>query len=110
MPAALALEGNQPLDRRTRDHRQRDSLGNVRYFAVPSAEQRGAHRTRLFALWTEHIIVDDQGILAAKQTGEINRTVLANERVGLFDLAARRQRAAQLGHPFDMAAKFDLLG
>src|SRR6476469_4163520 len=110
MPAALALERLEPLDRRPRHDGERDALPDIRYLAVPCRQQRRAHRTRPLALRTEHVAVDDEGILVAKQAGERDRAAFAFERVVLGDLAARRQCAALLGDAFDVAAQFDFLG
>src|SRR5438067_3162801 len=109
MPAALALEGLEPLDWRARHHRERDALLNVRHLAIPRAQQRRAHRARPLALRTEHVTVDHERILVAEQIGERCRSLFALESIILFDLAARRQPAALLGDALDMAAKLDLL-
>ena len=67
MPAALALEGLEPLDRRARHHRERNALLDVRHLAVPRAEQRRAHRARPLALRAEHVAVDHER-LACRRT------------------------------------------
>src|ERR1700687_5257263 len=108
MPAALALEDQQPLDRRPRHHRERNALLNVRHLAIPCAEQRRAHRARPLSLRAIHVVVDHEGVLVAEQLGERCRSVFACEGIVLVDLAARRQRAALFGDALDVAAKLDL--
>src|ERR1700687_3232373 len=108
MPTALALEGLEPLDRRTRNHRQRDTLLDVRNLAVPSRQQRRAHWARPLALRAEHVVVDNEGVLVAEQVSEGDRSLFALEGVILLDLAARRQRAALLGDALDVTAQLDL--
>src|SRR5665213_3280995 len=110
MPTAVTLERRQPLDRRSRHHRQRDALKDIRRLAVPGRQQRRAHRTRPLALRAEHVAVDDKGILGSEQIGKRRRSALALEGIILFDLAARRQPAPLLRDALDMAAKLDLLG
>ena len=109
-PAALLLERNEPLDRRARDHREGDTLPDVACFAIPRAHQRRAHRAGAIALRPVHVAVEDERLLVAEQVGEADLAVLALEAVVAGDLAARRQLAALLGHPFDLPAKLDLLG
>src|ERR1700730_12154908 len=109
MPAALALECGQTLERRPRHDGERDALLNVRHFAVPRRQQRRAHRARPLALRADHIVVDDKRVLGAEQVGERRRPLLSLEGIVLLDLAAGWQAAALFGDALDMAAQLDLL-
>jgi len=109
-PAALLLECHEAFDGRARNRYERDALLDVGRFAVPSREQRGAHRTRLLALGPVHVAVDRERLLLPKQTRKVGGAVFALEAVLLGHQAARWEGPALLRHPFDAAPEFDFLG
>src|SRR4051794_8880483 len=110
MPAALLLESHEPLDRRTSDHRERGTLLNIERFAIPRTEQRSAHRTRPFALRTEHVAVGHERLLVGEQFLECHWPALALETILLGDLTARRQGPTLFRDALEMSSEFDLFG
>src|ERR1700726_2385571 len=109
MPAAFFLEGDQPLDRRARDHRQCDALLDVARLAVPRAEERGAHRARPFALRPEHIAVEHERLLVAEKIGKTDGSALTVEPVILRYLSPRGERPPPFCPPLDVPPESDSL-
>src|SRR6185312_11332093 len=107
-PAALLLEGYEPLDGRARDDSQCNTLLDIACLSVPGTQQRRAHWARTGALRSEHVAVDQQSLLAAEQVGEADRPGLALEPVVLDDLATWRQGPALLGYAFKVTSQLDL--
>src|SRR5262249_3835259 len=108
-PAALLLPIEEALDRRARDDRQRHPLPDVSRIALPRAQKVGAPSTGPFALRTEHVTVNHQRLLVAKQPGEVGRPIFALKLVVSGHLSALGQRPALRGDTLDMATKFDFL-